>query len=142
MGYCMDQRASEFTIKAENMAGAIAAVKALDGAQDANGASGYSPRGAHYAWVDNGFGKHNTIEALMGAWRWCVETGNTETGDFVERIYFEGEKSGDDMVLFKAIAPFVEPGSYIEMVGEDGYLWRFYFDGKTCVEQEGKTTFE
>jgi hypothetical protein len=149
MGYCMDQRDAEFKIKPENMAGAIAAVKALDGKEAEHGAGGFSSCGGkttlHYSWVDVGFSRgKTTLEALMGAWRWSLEVERDDDGKEISAvgINFEGEKSGDDMVLFRAIAPFVEPGSYIEMHGEDGYLWRFYFDGQTCVEQEGKVTFE
>ena len=143
MGYCMEQRGSSFTIKAENMAGAIAAVKALDGAQAENGASGFSSRGPHYAWVGNGFGKHNSLVGLMGAWRWQLWVKDDDASGEVSviDISFDGEKIGDDMVLFAAIAPFVEPESYIEMAGEDGYIWRYYFDGETVDEQEGTVSF-
>lgn len=35
-----------------------------------------------------------------------------------------------------------EPGSYIEMRGEDGALWRWVFDGKTCKEITAKITWD
>jgi len=142
----MDQRASKFFIKAENKAGAIAAVRALDGAEEENGANGFSSRGGvvqsrHYAWVRAGFSKeHYTLTGLMDEWRWNIDV-DEETGDVTD-ISFDGEKAGDDSILFNAIAPFVEPGSFIEMVGEDGALWRWYFDGKTCEEQDGSPAYK
>lgn len=61
-----------------------------------------------------------TLDDAMFYWRWIV--------------------GKDEGVLFKAIAPFVEKGSYVEMEGvkkdegESGMLWRWDFDGKECVE--------
>lgn len=49
-------------------------------------------------------------------------------------LWFEGEKLGSDYELFCAIAPFVEDGSYIEMSGEDGCLWRWVFENGKCEE--------
>ncbi len=148
MGYCMEQRGASFTIEAENMAGAIAAVKALDGAEADKGASGFSHQAGvtipHYAWVNRGFGRHNSLEKLMEEWRWELEVERDDDGNetSVVGIMFDGEKLGDDLSLLAALAPFVEPGSYIEMSGEDSYIWRYYFDGQTVDEQEGTVTFE
>lgn len=43
--------------------------------------------------------------------------------------------------IFQALAPYVVPGSYIVMHGEDNYVWRWYFDGKDCWRQKAKITF-
>ena len=45
----------------------------------------------------------------------------------IVNLEFDGEKSGDEDILFRAIAPFVESGSFIEMRGEDGCQWRCLF---------------
>jgi len=37
---------------------------------------------------------------------------------------------------FAVIAPFVESGSYIEMVGQEGEIWRWVFDNGCLYEQE------
>ena len=44
-------------------------------------------------------------------------------------LYFIGEKAGDERVLFNALAPFVQPSSFIHFRGEDGECWRWVFDG-------------
>src|SRR5690606_21320852 len=64
------------------------------------------------------------VAYALDAWRWVPE--REATGDIVG-LRFRGERLGDDRVLFEAIAPFVEPGSFIEMVGEDGAIWRWTF---------------
>lgn len=152
MGYCMQVRAESFHIKGENMAGAIAAIKALDGKEAEMGASGGVYRGGaceskHYSWVRNGFSeRHSTLEGLLKEWGWYPEINHDPNGSGAEweafGINFEREKIGDEQILFNAIAPFVEPGSYIEMVGEDGTIWRWYFDGKECHEQTGSANFK
>jgi len=45
---------------------------------------------------------------------------------------FAGDKLAyDEDKMFQKIAPFVEDGSFIEMRGEDGAMWRWVFsDGK------------
>jgi hypothetical protein len=50
------------------------------------------------------------------------------------RIHFEGEKIGQEDLLFEAIAPWVRDGSYIEMSGEDDAMWRWFFHAGECHE--------
>lgn len=140
MGYCMTQRGAEFRIKKENFAAALAAVKALaDKPEQMGGGSSTGER--WYSWVDtNGFVNAKTLADAIGAWRWEVDC-SAETGD-VFGITFCGEKLGDDMIFFEALAPFVEAGSFIDMEGEDGCLWRWAFDGKTLKEVAGRVVFE
>jgi hypothetical protein len=136
MGYCMSQQESTFSIKPLNVPGALAAIKALAGSETITDASG-----RHFSWVDTReFLEAQTLPGAMKAWRWFLDSDD-ET-DEIHDITFEGEKLGDDAVLFDAIAPFVEPGSYIEMLGEDGSLWRWVFDGKTCQEKSANISWD
>lgn len=133
MGYCMEQRDCNFKIKREHFKDALKAIKALV-AQD-NKKSGGSFKGGKtiekfFAWTENDeiLNAKTVMDALL-AWRWEVEIDD----DGINNISFTGEKLGDDIHLFEAIAPFVEVGSYIEMTGEDGGHWRWMFNGKTCI---------
>ena len=150
MGYYMSQVDSKFRIKAENKAAALAAIKALSDpaimAKKAGGGSwgagGYIKK--WYSWVDTDeFANAASLEDALDAWGWEAEDAVLSGWDGVDivDIRHAGEKLGDDLVLFDAIAPFVESGSYIHMCGEDGTNWRWYFDGKTCVEQPGGIVF-
>lgn len=131
MGYCMEQTESSFFIANENKAHALRAIKNLAGRETIKNSGG-----PHFSWVStDGFMKARSLEAAMAEWRWDIyedENGN------VNEIQFSGEKSGDDEILFKAIAMYVKPGSYIEMRGEDGCMWRWVFDGDTCKEKYAK----
>jgi len=63
--------------------------------------------------------------------------------EYITGIYFNGEKfDGTEHEMFNSIAPFVEAGSYIEMLGEGGEIWRWVFDGETCEEKAATITFD
>ncbi len=125
MGYCMTQHGAQFTIKREKQDDCLKAIKALGAAVPKYG----------YSWVDTArFVNANDLQTALDAWRWETELDD-ESGD-IATINFRGEKLGDDKVLWDAIAPYVEPDSFIQMSGEDGAAWRWVFDGKTCKEIE------
>lgn len=131
MGYCIDQLGSQFHIKCEAAPYAHAAIRNLHG----KGRETITDSsGRHYRWVD---GKTvlaaQTLKEAMKAWRYGL-TMDDRTGDYTS-ITFTGEKSGDEDVLFPAIAPYVTAGSYIEFRGEDGAQWRWVFDGTTATEE-------
>jgi len=57
------------------------------------------------------------------------EIAQSDAGDVVH-IEFVGEKYRDYVEnALVALAPFVDPGSWIEMQGEDHERWRWRFDG-------------
>jgi len=135
MGYCIQMRDSNFVIEASNFAPALAAIKGLAGKETINDSSG-----RHFSWVNtNDFVNAKTLEEAMLAWRWEIDCGDDGS---VQYIYFTGEKIGDDMILFDAIAPFVEDGSYIEMQGEDGAIWRWVFADKKVQEKYASISWE
>lgn len=65
------------------------------------------------------------------------EFGEDETGDIIGANYYS--KWGLDALfsMFRAIAPFVREGSYIQMLNMcTGDMWRWVFEGGTCREIE------
>ena len=138
MGYCIDMRAASFRVPADNFTAARdAIVKLME--RGAKEGRGFSSGGNHFSWMnDHGITAETSFEDAMKAWRYPVfldDEGN------VNDIQFWGEKLGQEDLLFEVIAPFVTPGSHIEMHGEDGTIWRWQFDGKTCKEVTAKVTF-
>lgn len=58
-------------------------------------------------------------------------------------LRFDGEQySGDEIPLFYSLAPVVRAGSFIEMAGEDGELWRWNFDGEKCTEKKPRIIWD
>ena len=116
MGYYMHQMDAVFTIRKEHFDAALAAIKAE----------------RHGSWVsEEKVQGAKSLSEAMYAWRW--EVFIDDTGD-IANISFNGQKSGDEDTLFTAIAPFVKEDSYIEMQGEEGSLWRWWFTDGQCVE--------
>ena len=141
MGYIITQLDSWFNIEAKHLDELLTEAKLLitPEAKEKNGAGGSTWRGKnipvekHYAWVDE-FGAVNakTFKEVAKAFRWQIELD--DEGD-VYWIEFDGQKyGGDEMVFLNTIAPYVRKDSYIEMEGEEGERWKWYFDGETCVE--------
>lgn len=127
MGYYIDVVDTKFHIPADKKADALKAVQAL-GKED----------GGTYSWVNDNFAQQGTLKEALDAWRYTLtedEDGN------VTDITFEGQKLGDDETLFRALAPYVEAGSYLEVSGEEGAHWRWAFDGEKMVEQDAFTSF-
>jgi hypothetical protein len=129
MGYCMSLNDAKFSILAKNKDAALAAIKALA----TQTSKMYGQDGDRkFSWVEtSNFLDAKTFAEAMDAWRWDV--AQDEHGNVIS-IEFNGTKLGDDLTLFKAIAPYVTSGSYIEMHGEDGGWWRWCFDGAKCSE--------
>jgi hypothetical protein len=131
MGYCITMRNSKFLIKAKNVNKALQAIKDLEDKAKAVG---------HFSWVNTeDFTSAQTFGEAMDAFRYPINYA--DNGD-INMISFEGEKLGDDTVLFGAIAPFVESGSFIEMEGEDGSRWRWAFKDGKMKEKSGKVVYD
>ena len=131
MGYYMEQRDSDFTIKQENIQKAWDALIKL-----------FETKKRHYSWVDT----RSVLEAssfrdAMEEARWVIYYDNNR--EDVCGILFNGEKyGGDEIIILGAIAPYVEDGSYIEMSGEDGAIWRWVFNDGDIEEKNAKIVWE
>ena len=142
MGYNIELTASQFRIPAARTAGALAAVLALFSPDDITLATGGTTVcGANGTVTDRWFAfvnpvlmeraaERRNLAFALDAFRF-VPT-QTAAGDIVS-VRFRGERAGDERFLFAALGPYVEPGSFIEMTGEDGAVWRWTFEGEACT---------
>lgn len=115
MSYSMQVTKSEFFIEAPNLE--LARKSLVEAMSD-------------FIWVK----KRNalTLEAAVGQLHWALEFDGVDNVAGIEKLQnYECE----DKQLFDAIAPYVWPGSFILMSGEDGQIWRWFFDGQHCIEQ-------
>jgi len=129
MGYCITQRDSKFRIPAARKAEALAVMKAMDPSTEGRGSWDGQRQ---WSWVDQkNVNKAQSLEEAMTEWRYAPET---DAEGNITGVNFDGEKIGQEDVLFKLIAPFVEDGSFIEMEGEDGCMWRWVFKGGLVKE--------
>ena len=128
MGYCMSQMKGKFMLKNENVSGAWKTVKELFKEEKEIG----------WATQDE-IENCSSFEQVMDVCSFKI-TSN-ENGDY-DSIDFIGEKHGDQDIIFNAMARYVEDGSYIQMLGEDGTIWRWVFENGKCVEKVVNITFE
>lgn len=143
MGYCIYQTDSQFEIKAENKAGALEAAKELMGHANERGGGGTSyingQAERHFSWVSTDTCLNaDSIDDILQEFGYDTYADDEGT---IHDVYFAADKIGDEFQLFEAIAPFVEAGSFIAMRGEDGALWRWYFDGQRCLEEDGQVSY-
>jgi len=134
MGYYMSQWNTRFFIPAEYKANALQAIKYL--AQNEPSMRGKRRQSGKkvetwLSWVDMAYLQDTTLYKALEKWRWTP--AENEAGDIID-IRFDGEKLGDEALLFDALAPFVREGSYIEMHGEDETWWRWWFHNGGCHE--------
>lgn len=73
-----------------------------------------------------------TLEAAAAQCGWSLEFDSDDNVIGIEHL--RAYEVQEDR-LFNALAPFVRPGSFIQMNGEDGEQWRWVFDGSTCTEK-------
>ena len=125
MGYHMHQTGGSFTIRAGKIEDALNVLLDFDKGMNR---------------VDESVPAMKQFAAIFKAWRWELEIDD-KTGN-VTGVSFIGEKLVDDDDLFRSIAKFVEAGSYIDLLGDDDYAWRWYFDGDDMVIREGSLVYE
>lgn len=133
MGYYISQRAAKFKILATKFEDARKAILTLKGEETITDGGG-----PHFSWVTDGWYERKTLVGMLGCWRW--EAPLDEEGNILD-MNFMGEKAADDELLFQKIAPFVENGSYIEMQGEQGEVWRWIFEDGVLHEREAVIDF-
>jgi hypothetical protein len=137
MGYSMSLQDQKFLLKRSDAAKALEALKELF-RKHPNGPNNYG----HFSWIETkDVLSANSLQKAMRACRWGLETNGGDDGDF-DIIEFDGEKLGDDELIFSAIAPFVKDDSFVEMRGEDGSIWKWVFKDGKVKEKTGKVVFE
>src|SRR5260221_6020483 len=88
--------------------------------------------------------KRNTslYNAMNDFTQWYVEI-DEETGD-IDGIKAAEEAcdNGDEGGLFKTLGSYVEAGSYIHASNSENVIWRWFFDGEQCHEQEARIVYD
>ena len=126
MSYCVTQLHTRFHITSKRIPEADRALRAY-----IDGVFGDTQRKFHHR---DGFERE-----LLEYAHWHV-IADPDTGD-IDEICFEDDRISDDYEMFCAIAPFVEDGSYIVMIGEVYSVWCWYFQNGECTEHVGSLVF-
>jgi len=93
-----------------------------------------------YSWVDDeDIEKSKTIGDILEAFRYSY---SEDCDGNIFKIFFDGEKLGDDKELFSILSPYIKEDSYLNFRGEDGCLWKWFFKNGHLKEKQGKIVFE
>lgn len=133
MGYSVYASLSDVRIPAREVPGALKALVTL------------AKKKPEYAWTrSKGLSKSlSLIEAIM-SWRYSAseepvpdveQLANQDVSGGVLIDSFDGEKWGDDSILWDTLSPYIEAGAVIEYTGEDNARWRYMFDGESAEEE-------
>lgn len=132
-GNCIEMTESNFAIKKGNFEAALKSLKdvfVLENMSCYDYVSGKGKKYPHFSWVitENVLESTNLREALSEIRFTAVydQDGN------ICNVEFTGEKYGDEEIFFNALAPYVEPGSYLRFKDKDGNTWKWLFENKLC----------
>ena len=122
MGYCIELISNQFVIKKENFGKAFVALKKCFTEENMTISDS---SGKHFRFVSTKAALNSsTIDEALEVIRYIPmkdENGN------ISKLKFTGEKYGDEEIFFNALAPYIEPGSYLSFEGEDGDKWTWKF---------------
>lgn len=120
MGYVIEIYEENFNIMCKNKE------KALESIIDLMNDNNHSPKNKSFRWL-NGVDHNNwhCLEHALSEWRLPV---SVDVNGHICGISFYGDKEGDELKLFKAIAEYVDNDSYIIMGGShDQVRWCYLF---------------
>ena len=84
--------------------------------------------------------RSKTLEDAFEEWSWKAEF--YYDGELTNLYFVDAQKVGAEDMLFETIAPWVKDGSYILVRGEEGEVWRWFFNEGVCKVQHGTIVFE
>jgi len=154
MGYYVGMEMSGMIIPADKVDDCLAAINALFSDENLENKAGGGTFNAsftedtpvrerkHYSWVNTPKDGFKDLKSAFEEWRY--EGNFDDAGNFVIE-YFDGEKWGDDEILFDTIAPFIDGGEHgglITVHGEENEKWRYVFENGDMREEKGIIVWE
>ena len=140
MGYYVTTEESELRIRAEDKKLAYQAVCAINAPEYNHLKRGGSSAGGEwvevwYSWMPADYpSETETLEDVLELVGFEIE--HDDNGDIIGVSY--GNKTGAEDIFMLALAPYVEDGSYILWLGEDGHRWMWKFQDGTMLRHDVK----
>ena len=148
MGYYIRTPQTSFAIANKNLPRFFELVSKLMGDENVEkhgtggSFSGHGKTRSWYSWVNTDEVRkavvNGDIHAVFEAWGYeLVSTSvNDDTSYYFLDIRGGDAKIGDEEKFFAAIAPVVEDGSFLDVVGEDGEQWRWMWENGKFYSQD------
>lgn len=121
MGYCINPSELFVRIPKANRRKLLNVFKKLREERDKLGSVERGPGKRVYCWADE-FEYSTDLVAMFDAFRYILR----EEGEFYIVDEWDGEKIGDDYILWGRIKPLCTADSQCEFVGEDGAQLDFF----------------
>lgn len=143
MGYYVNTVSTNFMLKKKNLKKAYKAMCKLNEQDELKTGGSWGEGGKQlktwFAWMDPDYPKTcKTAQEIIEQLGFDIETN--DKGDIINLMY--DNKTGAEEYFMESIAPYVEPGSYIEWQGEGAYdYYKYEFNGKTMEIKRGTIVY-
>lgn len=139
MGYYITTEDVEFTIPSANLPAAWEALVDLNTNPDyAHLKQSGSRDDTAFMWAYPNY--HEAFSTVADVFQMLgFETYTSPEWDF-EIVGYDG-KAGDEKLFLQAVAPYVDPGSFLHFRGEAGEHFRYLFSEGDLIEEEGFVMF-
>jgi D-mannonate dehydratase len=85
-----------------------------------------------------GIDRTQSLEEMVSDWGWHLQFDPSRD---IVGIEYESDSMRGDEDMLDALAPFVENGSYLQMNGEEGEIWRWVFKDGKLYSVQAELTF-
>lgn len=143
MGYYV-QGHGRIHIKAENLDACYKALVALNDYPNKRGGTwspGEGQVASWFSWMPQDLSTIPDTKSMFEelGFETLISSLDDSNGDLV--IFAYDNKTGQEEIFAEAAAPFVMPGSEFYWTGEDGFMYRWSFDGVAFYVAEGYTSY-
>lgn len=151
MGYWVETMDVDFSIKKENLEKAYEALCELNKHDNLkHGRTGLTSKLEHstsvaenpgvcFSWMDWNYDEiFETAQEIFE--ELGFETILNADGDL--EVHHYNSKTGSEEDFLSAVAPFAKDGSYIEWRGEDGSMWRNFFESGVMTTQHAEIVWK
>lgn len=151
MGYRVETIDVDFSIKKENLEKAYEALCELNKHDNLKyGRTGLTSKPEHstsaaenpgvcFSWMEWNYDEiFNTAQEIFE--ELGFDTAFNADGDL--EVHHYNSKTGSEEDFLRAVAPFAKDGSYIEWRGEDGYMWRNFFESGVMTTQHAEIVWK
>lgn len=139
MGYFTHANAMHFVIKKDNLEDAYKALCQLNAKDELKSGGCWGWEGGLFKKPQNSTSVSNNPNKWFAWMDWNYDETCKNAEDIFNKLgfdvnitkegdlfidMFENDKSGDKEHFLEAVAPFLEDGSFIEWMDEDGFMWK------------------
>ena len=86
-----------------------------------------------FSWMREDFSEYDSLGMILNEIGFSYDLSD----GWISLSGWHGDKQGQEDLLMEVVAPWVEPGSFVEWIGEDCYRYRWDFEDARLWVREG-----